>query len=177
MVSAPLQTGAIAPSGPRLAAAMAAETDPDQPGVVVELGPGTGVVTEALIARGFAPERLVLLEFNPDFCALLASRFPGIRVIEADAYAIAEQARIHVLGQPAAVVSGLPLLNQPLERRVALISAALALGRPSMPFVQFSYGIGPPVPAGTDGLRVDPVRRVWRNLPPAAVWVYRAAGG
>ena len=59
-------------------------------GPVIEIGPGTGPVTAALLRRGVAPERLVLLEFSPEFCALLRKRHPAARVIEGDAYQIAK---------------------------------------------------------------------------------------
>src|SRR5436853_7296737 len=67
----PLATGAVTPSGRVLARTMARYVNPTTAGPVVELGPGTGPVTEALIAEGIAPERLVLVEFNPTFCQLL----------------------------------------------------------------------------------------------------------
>ena len=82
----PLQVGGISPASPALAHAMAAEVDPEVPGPVVELGPGTGVLTEALVERGIAPERIVLVEYSPEFCALLRERFPRARIVEGDAY-------------------------------------------------------------------------------------------
>ena len=64
-MAAPLRAGAQVPSGRGLAKAMAAAVDPEAPGVVVELGPGTGAITSALIERGIAPERLILIEADP----------------------------------------------------------------------------------------------------------------
>ena len=86
-LQSPLKTGALSPSSPALAKAMALEIDPSVPGPVVELGPGTGPVTEAILARGITPQRLILVEFNQEFCALLRRRFPGVTVIEGDGYA------------------------------------------------------------------------------------------
>ena len=65
----PLVTGAVTPSGRLLARTMASYVDPRVPGPVIELGPGTGPVTDALVRRGVAQDRLVLVEFNPDFCS------------------------------------------------------------------------------------------------------------
>src|SRR6202171_1353100 len=73
-LQSPLKTGALPPSGPALAKAMAAEIDPSVPGPVVELGPGTGPVTEAILARGIAPQRLILVEVQRGFCTLLRQR-------------------------------------------------------------------------------------------------------
>jgi phosphatidylethanolamine/phosphatidyl-N-methylethanolamine N-methyltransferase len=169
----PLRTGAISPSSPALARAMAMQVDPFRPGPVVELGPGTGPVTEALVERGIAEERLVLLEFDPDFCALLRERFPRARVIQGDAYAL-RASLAAVLDEPAAaIVSSLPLLTRPEPERIALLQEAFALMAPRAPFIQFTYGLVSPVPreAGGFAARVSPP--VWLNLPPARVWTYR----
>jgi hypothetical protein len=66
-IEKPLTVGAVAPSGKALARVMAAYVDPTIPGPIVELGPGTGPVTEALLARGIDPARLTLVEFDPTF--------------------------------------------------------------------------------------------------------------
>src|SRR6202047_4533118 len=82
----PAVAGALSPSGRFLARMMARYVDPRKAGPVVELGPGTGAITEALLARGIAPGRLFLVEFDPGFCKLLKRRFPGVHVIKGDAY-------------------------------------------------------------------------------------------
>ena len=171
----PLKTGAVSPSGKDLARAMAEPVDLSIPGDIVELGPGTGPVTEALLARGVAPERLIVIEFNSDFCTLLRKRFPGLRVIQGDAYAIGDTLAGHVAGPLAAVVSSLPLITRPDAERLRLMRDALALMHPDAPFVQFTYGPTSPVPLKAMPLRAEPSRRIWMNLPPARVWTYRAA--
>jgi phosphatidylethanolamine/phosphatidyl-N-methylethanolamine N-methyltransferase len=153
---------------------VAAEVDPAVPGPVVELGPGTGPVTEALIARGIAPERLVLVEYDPEFCMLLRRRFPGATVIEGDAYTLGETLTGIVREPLAAVVSGLPLMTRPLTNRVRLLNAAIRLLRRGAPFVQFTYGATAPIPSRQRRYRITSSPRIWLNLPPARVWVYRA---
>jgi phosphatidylethanolamine/phosphatidyl-N-methylethanolamine N-methyltransferase len=170
----PLKMGAVSPSGRILARAVAAEVDPAVPGPVVELGPGTGPVTEALIARGIAPERLVLVEYDPEFCMLLRRRFPGATVIEGDAYTLGETLTGIVREPLAAVVSGLPLMTRPLTNRVRLLNAAIRLLRRGAPFVQFTYGATAPIPSRQRRYRITSSPRIWLNLPPARVWVYRA---
>ena len=86
----PLLTGAVTPSGRMLARTMASYVDPRVPGPVIELGPGTGPVTDALVRRGIAQDRLVLVEYNPEFCKLLKRRFPKATIIQGDAYDIGE---------------------------------------------------------------------------------------
>ncbi len=171
----PLVTGAVTPSGRMLARTMAAYVDPRRPGKVVELGPGTGPVTEALVRRGIAPERLVLVEFNPDFCALLRRRFPGATVLQGDAYDIRGSVGA-VLSDPGiATVSSLPLFTKPLAHRLDLLNTAHDLMQPGAPFVQFTYAVVPPIPArcAAGSYTASGSNRVWLNLPPARVWVYR----
>jgi phosphatidylethanolamine/phosphatidyl-N-methylethanolamine N-methyltransferase len=172
-IEKPLSTGAVMPSGRFLARAMARLVDPEIPGPVVELGPGTGPVTEALVEQGVDPARLVLVEFNPVFCRLLRSRYPDATVVQGDAYRLK-----HLLGSllrdpAAAVVSGLPLFNKPLRTRLRLISDAFGLLLPQAPFIQFTYAVVSPIPRNLPGVHARSSERIWRNLPPAQVWVYR----
>jgi phosphatidylethanolamine/phosphatidyl-N-methylethanolamine N-methyltransferase len=169
----PLSTGAVTPSGRVLARAMARYVEPDLPGPVVELGPGTGPVTEALVDHGVDPARLVLVEFNPIFCQLLRARFPTATVIQADAYGL-RRVLSNLMRQPAAaMVSGLPLFTKPLRMRVRLLRDALSLLLPGAPFVQFTYAVVPPIPRVSAGVSAEASERIWMNLPPARVWVYR----
>jgi phosphatidylethanolamine/phosphatidyl-N-methylethanolamine N-methyltransferase len=171
----PLTTGAVSPSGKALTKLMASFVDPADPRPVVELGPGTGVVTKALLDRGVAPERLVSIEFNPDFCALLRKRFAGVSIIEGDAYTLGETLKGTVDGEISAVVSSLPLFTRPFEMRRALILEALDRMPAGRPLIQFSYALVPPVPAEPGRFTVEHTHWVVMNLPPARVWLYRRA--
>ncbi|HEY1453568.1 MAG TPA: phospholipid methyltransferase [Roseiarcus sp.] len=175
LIVAPRFTGAIAPSGRALARAMAAAAGPPPHGLVVELGPGTGPVTRSLIEAGVARERLALVEYDPGFCRLLRQRFAPARIIEGDAYDL-PRTLAELAGQPiAAVVSSLPLLNQPPRRREKLIGDAFALMGPSGLFVQFTYGLLSPIPREVCANRYAALRSrpILLNLPPARVWTYR----
>ncbi len=170
----PVLTGAVSPSGRWLSRMMARAVDPYGIGPIVELGPGTGPITQALLKRGVNPSRLLLVEFDGSFCRLLRQRFPGVKVVQADAYALRDGVRA-ILDEPAAaVVSSLPLLNKPDAQRLALLDDAFSLMRPDGRFVQFTYGMHSPVPrdAAVD-YEADVSAPVWFNLPPARVWIYR----
>ncbi len=169
----PLATGAVTPSGKALARTMAGYIDPAIPGPIIELGPGTGPVTEALVAQGVDPARLVLVEFNPHFCRLLRQRYPTATVLQGDAYSL-RRLLAGLLQQPAAaVVSGLPLFTKPLRTRLRLVQEAFKLMLPGAPFVQFTYATVSPIPKALDRVRQEASDRVWSNIPPARVWVYR----
>ncbi|MCJ2083111.1 class I SAM-dependent methyltransferase [Methylobacterium sp. J-090] len=171
----PLVTGSVTPSGKMLARTMASYVDPRMAGPVIELGPGTGPVTEALIRRGIEQERLILVEYNSDFCRLLRTRFPRANVVQGDAYDIAATLGALVQEKAAATVSSLPLFTKPLEQRLGLLNAVHAMMHPGAPFVQFTYAVVPPIPERCDAGTYTASRsnRVWLNLPPARVWAYR----
>ena len=172
-IEKPLHMGAVMPSGRVLARTMAQYVDIDSSGPVVELGPGTGAITNALIEHGVDQKRLVLVEYNPGFCALLRDRYPLARVVQGDAYALRDSLW-NVLSAPAsAVVSGLPLVTKPMLTRLKLIRDAFAALAPGAPFVQFTYSVAPPIPKSLPGVSTEASERIWMNLPPARVWVYR----
>jgi phosphatidylethanolamine/phosphatidyl-N-methylethanolamine N-methyltransferase len=175
-IEKPIAMGAVTPSGRMLARAMARYVDPDIAGPVIELGPGTGAVTKALVDKGIEAARLVLVEFNPNFCKLLRQRYPEATVIQGDAYRIG-----HLLGgllkEPAAaVVSGLPLQTKPFKRRLQLMNEAFGLMAPDAPLVQFTYAMVSPIPMRPAAVSAHPSELIWQNLPPARVWVYRKTG-
>jgi phosphatidylethanolamine/phosphatidyl-N-methylethanolamine N-methyltransferase len=172
-IEKPLAIGAVTPSSRALARTMAAYIDPSRPGPIIELGPGTGPVTEALLAQGIEPSRLVLVEFDPTFCRLLRNRYPAATVVQGDAYSLG-RLLTGLLRQPAAgVVSGLPLFTKPLRMRLRLLFEAFALMSPGAPFVQFTYNAVAPIPKWLDRVSAEASERIWMNIPPARVWVYR----
>jgi phosphatidylethanolamine/phosphatidyl-N-methylethanolamine N-methyltransferase len=172
-IEKPLHMGAVMPSGKLLARTMASYVDVESDAPVVELGPGTGAITNALIDRGVDQKRLVLVEYNPGFCALLRDRYPQAKVIQGDAYRLRDSLH-EVLAKPAsAVVSGLPLVTKPMQTRLRLIRDAFLALAPGAPFVQFTYSVAPPIPRSLPGVSTEASERVWINLPPARVWVYR----
>ncbi|HWM83396.1 MAG TPA: methyltransferase [Pseudolabrys sp.] len=172
-IEKPLATGAVMPSGRLLARAMARYVDPTAPGPVIELGPGTGPVTEALVRRGIDPSRLILVEFNPTFCRLLRSRYPEATVVQGDAYRLRGLLETLVKEPASALVSSLPLMTKTLRTRVRLIGDAVHLMAPGAPFVQFTYAMVTPIPKATSSITVHASELVLANLPPARVWVYR----
>lgn len=174
--SKPLTTGAVSPSGKALAQRMARSVDLNSDVPVIELGPGTGSVTKALLEHGVVPKRLFAVEFNPDFCKLLRQRFPDCNILQGDAYAIKGTLAEYGVEEASSFVSSLPLFTRPLADRVSLIDAALSLMPKGGEFIQFSYALVPPVkveeiPVPCE-LNVSPW--IMLNLPPARVWRYKA---
>jgi phosphatidylethanolamine/phosphatidyl-N-methylethanolamine N-methyltransferase len=174
LVARPRTTGAISPSGAALTRAMASQVDPSETLPVIELGPGTGVVTKALVERGVDPKRIIAIEFSPEFCRMIRDRFPGVTVVEGDAYDL-DRTLGGRADRVSAVVSSLPLVARPLPDRIRLIEAGLARMAPGKPFIQFSYLVKGPVEGVPGRFTAEASRWIWMNLPPARVWLYRRA--
>jgi phosphatidylethanolamine/phosphatidyl-N-methylethanolamine N-methyltransferase len=172
-IEKPLHVGAVMPSGKLLARTMAQYVDAHATGPVVELGPGTGAITNALIDHGVDQKRLVLVEYNPGFCSLLRDRYPQARVVQGDAYTLRETLWNVLSARASAMVSGLPLVTKPILTRVRLVRDAFAALAPGAPFIQFTYSVVPPIPKSLPGVSTEASERIWMNLPPARVWVYR----
>lgn len=169
----PREVSALAPSSPALCRMMAAQIAPSARRVA-EFGPGTGNITREILDAGINPAELFLFELNPTFCRLLREAYPGVSVFSepADRLALAG-------GEPFdAVVSGLPLLSMSSGQQEAIVSAAFSrLGSDGV-YIQFTYGPVSPLResiAARLGLAWTRTRRVWLNLPPATVYVYRRA--
>lgn len=173
---APLKMGAIVPSSRGLARAMAAQVDADHPGVVIELGAGTGVVTDALLEAGVSPKRLIVIEREPKLCGILAVQFPHLNILCEDA---AHLDRVLAkMGHPRvnAIVSSLPMLTLPktLTKTIQRQMAGL-IGEDGI-IVQFTFGAKSPLNRNdlrkysVSGKRV---KIVLTNVPPAHVWVYQ----
>ncbi|SCB18224.1 class I SAM-dependent methyltransferase [Rhizobium hainanense] len=171
LLTNPRMVGAIAPSGTMLANLITSEVDPDA-GPVLELGPGTGVFTQALLARGICESDITLIESAPGFASLLRQRFPNARVVCADA----AQLRSHHLPegvQFGCAISGLPLLNMSPKTVIAILTGVSSLLREGGALYQFTYGVRCPVPhrlLDRFGFKATLHGQALCNFPPASVY-------
>lgn len=167
----PWRVAAIAPSGPALARLMTREVVSGA-GSILELGPGTGAFTRALLDRGVGERELTLVECDAKFARLLEAQFPAARVLHMDATQLSRQ-RIFPDATVAAALSGLPLLSMSPRQVIHLLAGVFRSLRPGGAFYQFTYGPRCPVPRAILnrlGLRATLVGWTARNLPPAAVY-------
>lgn len=165
----PLRVASIVPSGHSLGRLITQEVDGNC-GPVIELGPGTGAFTRAIIARGVAEQNLVLVEIGREFASMLSRRFPRATLIEEDA---AELGSFGIRGPVGAVVSGLPLLSMPTNQVEAIMSGAFKHLARDGSFYQFTYGPRCPVPQKVLrllGLEAKLIGRALLNFPPASVY-------
>jgi phosphatidylethanolamine/phosphatidyl-N-methylethanolamine N-methyltransferase len=171
----PQRTGSLAPSSPQLAAAMAHWLPADPDSYVLELGPGTGAVTEALIKRGLREDRLVAIERNPKMARLLREKFPRAQIIIGDAWHLDHllRSRREPVESVGAVISSLPLLNFPHEEAEALTQKIRTVLEPDGNWVQYSYHLGKNQIRGAASFQLRASKIVWLNFPPARVSVFR----
>ena len=174
-IANPQGTGSVAPSSPQLGAAMARWLPRNRDSYVLELGPGTGAVTEALLKHGLREDRLIAIEFNPNLAKLLRKRFSSAHIISGDAWEL--DTLLAELPQPVqfvgAVISSLPLLNFPKEKADELAQKIRAVLEPRGRWVQYSYQIAKNRARGGDDFRLLASKIVWFNLPPARVSVFQ----
>jgi len=174
----PLRIATTAPSGLDVSTAMAAEADPDAPGWTVELGGGTGPITRALLERGVAPDRLLVLEQDPDLHAVLRERFPDVHAIRADAGDLRRLLHERDADQIASVISTLPILTMPSTAQRSILAESFAAMGTQGRFVQITYMPGSPVPRRRLerwGYRAERATFLARNFPPASIWRYTRA--
>lgn len=172
-IDKPKAVGSIIPTSTIAARRMASVVNPDSGLPVLELGPGTGVITRAILARGVKPGNLYSIEYSDDFVRHLTAQFPGVNIIKGDAFDLDT-----TLGDKSgtvfdSVVSGVPLLNFPVAQRIRYIEDLLGRIPPGRPIMQLTYGPLSPVPPGRGDYKVEHYDFVLRNIPPTQLWVYR----
>ena len=172
-IDKPKAVGSIIPTSSVTAKRMASIIDTSSGLPVLEVGPGTGVITKAILARGVKPENLTCIEYAHDFVVHLQRNYPGVDVIEGDAFdldtTLGEKAKLTFVS----VVSGVPLLNFPVATRVKYIESLLDRMPAGRPIVQLTYGPKSPVPPGLGNYTVERFDFIIRNIPPTTLWIYR----
>jgi phosphatidylethanolamine/phosphatidyl-N-methylethanolamine N-methyltransferase len=173
----PRSMASIFPSGRQLGRLMVAAL-PASSRHVVELGAGTGAITDALIKHGIPPQQLLAVEMNPVLHDVLAKRFPQLHLAHGDARHLADlvaQSGIFVRNKVDAVFSSLGMLSMPKELQRDIVAAAFDVLHAGGVFIQYTYGLASPLDDEVRvklGLRCASAGLAWRNLPPARVFVY-----
>ena len=139
--------------------------------MVLELGSGTGVIARALLAAGLAPERLVVVEIEPDMAEMLRETMPGVTVIEGDARELPRLLPQGLQKRIGSVICGIPLVLLPIAEQRRFIDAMQAVA-PGRGFLHYSYCATSPLSWKKHDLVAK--REEWTplNFPPASVWRY-----
>lgn len=172
-IKSPGVVGSIKPTG-KIAANYMASLLPIDTGLpVLELGPGTGVITKEILERGLEPSKIVSVEYSKEFFAFLTENYPGVKFVNGDALDLENTLKDIEYDTYAGVVCAIPLLNFPMEQRTKIIQESLKLIEANGPLIQLCYGPKPPVAAIPGQFTVEKSDRIFRNIPPAGIWIYR----
>lgn len=172
-IDKPRAVGSIIPTSSVAARRMASVVNPSSGLPVLELGPGTGVITRAILDAGIAPRDLWSIEYSQDFVDHLRRIHPDVNIVHGDAFDLDT-----TLGERRnmvfdAIISGVPLLNFPVARRIAYVEDLLGRIPEGRPVVQLTYGPKSPVPPGKGDYTVEHFDFIIRNIPPTQLWIYR----
>lgn len=173
----PLEIGAFLPSSAAVGRAMAKAVAFDRPGVILELGGGTGAVTASLLEAGCTPERLIVVEREAALAAMLRRRFERLQILEADACAIDGILAERGITKLAAIVSSLPIKWFPIASQRAVMAPCLDRAGQDGSFVQLTNALVSPVAMSALDLDGSEIARVWSQFPPVQIWRYRRRRG
>lgn len=172
-IDKPRAVGSIVPTSSVTARKMASAINPSSGLPVLELGPGTGVITKAILGAGVAPSQLTCVEYSEDFARHLRRDFPGVDIIQGDAFNLDVTLGDKRDAMFDSIISGVPLLNFPVPQRVAYLEDLLNRLPTGRPVVQLTYGPKSPVPPGKGNYTVEHFDFILRNIPPTQLWIYR----
>ena len=171
-VKHPVKMGAVAPSSPSYCAMMVRHATTGIEGPILELGPGLGVVTRALLNAGVAPERITSIEYDAEFARELKQRFPAVNVIQGDGFDLDKTLGAARDTKFAAILFAIPIVSFSQAKRQALFADYFSRLLPGGNVTQLSYLWKPPVEPVPGVFSVSHSPIVWSNIPPARVWVY-----
>lgn len=174
-IDKPKAVGSIVPTSGVTARKMASIVRPERDDMVLELGPGTGVITRAILEKGIKPENLVSVEYSADFVERLKRDMPGVNFVHGDAFELEAVLAPWKDRRFDSVISAIPMLNFPVSARVSLLESMLDLLPAGRPVVQITYGAVSPIPAGRGSYSVERFDFIVRNIPPAHLWLYKRA--
>jgi phosphatidylethanolamine/phosphatidyl-N-methylethanolamine N-methyltransferase len=172
LVKNPKSMGALVPSSPALAEFMCRHIDLTKNPRIVEIGAGTGRLTQGLLKNGLAPENLCVIELDPAMHQFLQENFPNIMIMKGDASHLPSLLPAEWVGQVDVIVSGIPMVNLSFKDQFQIIQACFKSLSPNGTLLQFTYGPISPLPSRKLGLRQKRLGHVFLNFPPATIWQY-----
>ena len=167
----PLQMGSIIPSSPVLCRKVVEQVRCGPEQFVLELGAGTGVISQALLKSGFPANKLIVVEIVPEMAHHLRSSLPGVTVLAGDARELSTLLPAQFQGRIGTVICGIPLVLLPVPEQKRFIDAIESVAR-GVGFLHYSYCATSPLPWRKHHLSAR--REAWTplNFPPASVWRY-----
>lgn len=169
---APLSIASLVPSSRATGEAFVQLLDIAGEGDILELGSGTGAISQTLLAAGISARRLIMVEREPELATHLRHRFPSVRTVEGDVADLAALLDRHGIGPLSAVVSSLPIVWFPLQVQAAVLSACFDRLGPFGEFLQMTNQPASPLPLRKLRIKGERAATIWRNFPPSFIWRY-----
>jgi phosphatidylethanolamine/phosphatidyl-N-methylethanolamine N-methyltransferase len=180
----PRTVGTLWPSSEALASEMVTEIPQDTDATVVELGPGTGALTGAIVDRLGPSARFLAVDLEPAFVESIRQRWPAVECVCASAEHLEALLAVRNLGPIDHVISGLPFASLPGAMTRRILEGVAKTLRPGGTFTTFQYLHGYRLPTArsfrnqmNEHMGGAPKRHaVMRNFPPAYVltWTRRS---
>lgn len=169
----PRETGAVLPSSRFLAKEMVSHVV-HREDLVLELGAGTGVITQALIDNGISPDNIVVIETSNELVKSLRDHFPALNIIEGNAAQVTTLLTNEVHGINT-IVSSLPLRSLPKSITHSILKEIEVILPIGGRYIQYTYGLKQHQYEMDDHWEKVYSKRIWLNVPPARVdvWVKR----
>lgn len=170
----PRSMGSIIPSSRYLAQTIVELSGHAQSNWVVELGPGTGILTRHLLESGLDSKRLILIEKQASMVKFLKKEYPDIMVIHGDA------ANLHQLlenyhDKVDLIISSLPFNSLPKNTGEAIINEIHHILHSGGQYIQYNYlGFNRNKSLHNKNFSIVRHKTVWRNIPPAQVHAFTA---
>ena len=174
LLTSPGAMGAIYPSSKSLANKMAAQIPNTLSDIVVEIGPGTGTITRALLDSGIQAEKLIIIERSEAMVNYLHAQFNDLQIIHGDAKHIKQLVNNQSV---SCIVSSLPLKSLQAKDAEEIIAAIYATLIPDGIYIQYGYKFFREKLNLEQHFNLIHSKHVWFNLPPARVDVYQKNGG
>ena len=173
VIRSPQRLGAVAPTSAVVCDVIASHISAGSQLPVLELGPGTGPVTDAILRRGIAEKDIVAIEYDQKFCDDWSARYPAAKIVQGNALDL-DQTLAHLGDQQFdCVVSAIPMLNFSQADQAMFLDAAFKRIAPGRPIIQITYGNRSPIIVNDSAVEISSSKRILRNLPPAKIWTYR----
>ena len=169
----PLEIGAIFPTSKITSKLMASELDIKKDSIVVELGPGTGKITQAILDKGVNEKNLILVEINDQFSNALKIKYPKINIFSEDAVTFFEKFEERYKRKIDIIISAIPLVSLDKNNNDLLCDLAIKNLSSKGKFIQITYFIKCSFSENIIKklqLKKSLVGFSLINIPPAFVW-------
>lgn len=171
-ITHPTTMGALFPSSRRLANALARQIPSRDPGLIIELGAGTGAITNALLHQKTPQHNLVVIERSAKLVKHLNHRFPNLSVIQGDAGHLHQLIDKYAPAPVQAIVSSLPLRSLPPDTVKKIGQEVSRVLKKGNLFIQYTYSLWGKALAPSPSLKLIHRQWIWQNIPPARIDVF-----